>query len=257
MPRVKKTEKKRPEKKVEVRKPAKNIVKKSKRKTTANIVDVFDTKGKVIGSIELPKEIFAASINKKLVAQAVRVYLANQRKGAASTKTRGEVRGSTRKIWRQKGTGRARHGSIRAPIFVHGGVVFGPKPRDFSLKLSKKMRRLALFSALSQKFKVGEIKVVKGLEKIKPKTKLMVAVMKNLGLEALGKKVLLVLSKSDQETESVIRASRNIKGVRLLKAAQLNTYEVLDANVLLLMKESIPVLEETFVKGLPANRQEE
>src|ERR1035437_1581049 len=134
---------------------------------------VYDLKGVVSGSIELPAEIFGAKINKTLMTQAVRVYLANKRRGTLSTKSRGDVKISTRKIYRQKGTGRARHGAASAPIFVGGGVAFGPRPRDYSLKLNQKARRLALFSALTTKLKNGEIKIVKGLEKIEPKTKLM------------------------------------------------------------------------------------
>src|SRR5581483_3879222 len=120
---------------------------------------VYDLKGKAIGRVTLPSEVFGVEENPHLLAQAVRVYLANQRQGTVSTKTRGEVQGSTRKIYRQKGTGRARHGGIRAPIFVHGGIVFGPKPREFSLSMPQKMRRLALFTALSGKVKDGELKI--------------------------------------------------------------------------------------------------
>jgi len=125
-------------------------------------VEVIDTVGKVVETMELPKELFGAKINSVLMAQAVRVYLANQRLGTASTKTRGEVDGSTRKIYRQKGTGRARHGGIRAPIFVKGGIAHGPKPRDYSLLLSKNMRIAALRSALSAKVKAGEVAVIAG-----------------------------------------------------------------------------------------------
>lgn len=212
-------------------------------------IDVFDTTGKVVEAIDLPKEIFGAKINKKLLAQAVRVYLANQRRGTASTKTRGEVHGSTRKIWAQKHTGRARHGSRKAPIFVHGGIVFGPKPRDFSLKLSKKMKRLALFSALSAKLKSKEIKTVTGLNKIEPKTKLMAKVIKNLGVSKNINNILLITPFSTKEFESIYRASRNIKGVSILNANMLNAYQVLDNKLILLMKDSIEVMKETFLKG--------
>ena len=113
----------------------------TKKNTAGLTVDVYDTRGKVVEKMHLPKDIFGVDVNQQLIAQAVRVYLANKRQGTVSTKTRGEVTGSTRKIYRQKGTGRARHGSIRAPIFVHGGLVFGPKPRDYSMKFPKKMRK--------------------------------------------------------------------------------------------------------------------
>lgn len=206
--------------------------------------DVYDVNGKAVGTVELPKEIFGAKINNQLMAQAVRVYLANQRRGTASTKTRGEVAGSTRKIYRQKGTGRARHGSIRAPIFVHGGVVFGPKPRDYSLKLSKKMRKVALFSALSAKVKDGGIKVVSGLEKITPKTKFMTLVLQKLGLLNKNEKILLVLPK---KLEEIQRAARNIQNVEIIYAYQLNTYDILRNKTLFLLKDSIAALEKHFL----------
>src|SRR5579885_383385 len=139
------------------------------------LIDVYGIDRKVSGKVSLPHVIFGEKVNKQLLAQAVRVYLANKRQGTVSTKTRGEVDGSTRKIYRQKGTGRARHGSVRAPIFVHGGVVHGPKPRDYSLNLPKKMRRKALFSALSAKLQDGQIKVVAGFEKLEPKTKAFIS----------------------------------------------------------------------------------
>ena len=177
--------------------------------------EVLDLTGKVTEKISLSKEIFGAKINKVLIAQAVKVYLANQRQGTASTKTRGEVEGSTRKIYRQKGTGRARHGSIRAPIFVHGGVVFGPRPHDYSLKLPQKMKRNALFSALSAKFNDGEIKILQDLEKLEPKTKKFAEVIKNLGLENKKKKILLITA---AETENLKRAAQNIEGVTITAA---------------------------------------
>ena len=209
-------------------------------------VDVFDTKGKVKEIINLPKEIFDVKVNDQLIAQAVRVHLANQRKGTVSTKTRGEVKGSSKKIYKQKGTGRARHGSKRAPIFVHGGLVFGPKPRDYSLAFPKKMKRRALFSALTLKLKNKEIKVISGLEKIEPKTKQIANILNNLGLEEKKLNILLVLPK---KTENVSRAARNIKGVNLLLASQLNTYEVLRNKNLLLMQDSIDILSKIFIEN--------
>lgn len=215
-------------------------------------MDFFNIKGKIEEKIELPKEIFGAKVNNQLIAQAVRVYLANQRMGTASTKTRGEVHGSTRKIWRQKGTGRARHGSRKAPIFVGGGIVSGPKPRDFSLKLPKKMKRLALFSALTSKFKKAEIKGITGFEKIEPKTKLMVNAMRNLGISDKDKKVLLVTPSTKKEFENVYRAARNIKGVNILDANLLNAYEVFNNKLILLMKESLEIMQDRFLKAKDA-----
>lgn len=218
------------------------------KKTHGLIMDVFDMKGKVAEQIELPKEIFGAKINKKLMSQAVRVYLANQRRGTASTKTRGEVSGSTRKIWAQKHTGRARHGSIKAPIFVGGGIVFGPKPRDFSLNLSKKMKRMALFSALSAKLQDHEIKGIIGLEKITPKTKLMVKTFAAFGISNKTRKILLVTPGPTKDFENVSRAARNIEGVDIMPANALNAYEVLNNKLIILMKDSINTMQNNFLK---------
>ena len=208
---------------------------------------VFDTKGKVASSVSLPAEIFGAKINDSLMSQAVRVYLANQRQGTVKTKDRGEVNATTKKIWQQKGTGRARHGSKRAPIFVGGGLAFGPRPRDFSLTLSKKMKTLALFSALSSKLKEQELKIVKGLEKIAPKTKLIAQVLDNLGIEH-GKKVLLVMPKKSADSDNVYRATRNIEGLEILRANTINAYKVLDNNLVLLMRDAVDVIKDTFVE---------
>lgn len=213
-------------------------------------VSVFDIKGRVAGHVGLPSVIFGAKINNPLMSQAVRVYLSNQRLGTAKTKDRGEVNATTKKIWQQKGTGRARHGSKRAPIFVGGGLAFGPKPRDFSLNLSKKMKTLALFSALSSKLKDQEIKIVKGLETIKPKTKIMVGVLRSLGIQD-DKRVLLIMPKAGGESQNVYRASRNITGIEILSANTLNAYRVLDNKLVLLMRDAIGVIKDTFVKGPP------
>lgn len=212
-------------------------------------MDILTIAGKKSVKIDLPKKIFAARTSKHLMAQAVRVYLANKRKAKAKTKTRGEVRGSGRKIWRQKGTGRARHGDRYAPIFVGGGRAHGPTGQEnYRLKMSKKMRRAALFSALTNKFNEGEILVVKGLDKVEPKTKEMVKVFKNLKIEDL--KILLILPGI---MENVIRAARNIKGVRLAQASLLNTYEVLNGGKLILLQESVDVIKDTFIDK--ANRK--
>lgn len=217
------------------------------KKTVSLNAAVLDIKGKISGRVDLPSEIFGAKINDSLMSQAVRVYLANQRQGTSKTQDRGEVDRTTKKIYQQKGTGRARHGSRRAPIFVGGGRVFGPTPRDLSLGFSKKMKTLALFSALSSKLKDSEIKIIKGLETILPKTKLMAEVLKNLEINN-SKKVLLVMPKAGKESENVYRAARNINGVEILSANSLNTYEVLDNKLVLLMKDSIDSLKDTFLK---------
>lgn len=234
-------------KKTAVKKPV--VVKKiavKKPKNTLSL-EVFDTKGKLSETILLPKEIFGAEVNDKLLAQAVRVYLANQREGSARTKTRSTVHGTTKKAWQQKGTGRARHGSRKAPIFVHGGIAWGPRPRDFSLSLSKKMRRAALFSALSLKQKSNEIKGIKGLEKLIPKTKLIVEVLNNLGVNQDNKKILLITPKG-KEFENVYRAARNIQGVSLLPADIINAYQIMNNKLILLMDKSLDVITSNFLK---------
>jgi len=207
-------------------------------------VNALDLTGKVVESVSLPTELFGAKINKTLMAQAVRVSLANQRQGNASTKSRGEVRGSTRKIYRQKGTGRARHGGVRAPIFVHGGVAHGPKPHDFSLSMPQKMRQKALFSALSAKVKDNNITVLTGFETMEPKTKHFAAFLKAADLQS-KKSVLVVLPKKE---ENVVKAVRNIDGVSYLLATQLNTYDILTSNTVLVLKDALSVMEKHFIK---------
>lgn len=198
--------------------------------------DVFNLKGKVVGNILLPGEIFGAKINRVLVAQAVRVYLANQKQGNASTKSRGQVRGSTRKIRQQKGTGRARHGGIRAPIFVGGGIAFGPKPRDRGLELPKKMKKAALHASLSAKFANGQVKIIAGLGSIEPKTKVMAETLENF---TNGGKALLVTAGTSQ---NIKRAARNLKKVHVITEKNLSTYDALDNSLILFMKEAIEEL---------------
>jgi len=254
MPTVKKTVKVK--KKVAVKKATvakkeivkKAVVKASAPKETGLKLSVYDLKGTVAGSVTLPGEIFGVKINNSLMAQAVRVYLANQRRGTLKTKSRGEVAISTRKIYRQKGTGRARHGAASAPIFVGGGIAFGPKPRDFSMKLNQNMRRIALFSALSAKLKDGEIKIISGLEKIEPKTKKMADVVQKLELITKGQSLLLVTPKAGVDFANVSKAARNIKGVSIVSSNQLNTYAVLANSRILFMKDAIESLKETFLK---------
>ncbi|MEX2007227.1 MAG: 50S ribosomal protein L4 [Candidatus Levyibacteriota bacterium] len=216
-------------------------------KTKGLNVQVFTAAGVSAGTMLLPKEIFGVEVNENLLAQAVRVYLANQRQGNASTKSRGEINMTTAKWYRQKGTGRARHGAKSAPIFVHGGVAHGPKPKDYSLKLPKKMKKSALVSALSAKQKNGQIRVLTGLEKIESKTKSVATLLKKLELS--GNKTLLVTPDGIKKGfENIFRAGRNIEGVTILSAKTLNTYEVLDSRMILFMKQSIDTLKESLVK---------
>ncbi len=240
-------------KKEEGEKTEKQMIKKAAVKKVAEpkkdgklTLDVYGLDGKVTGSIVLPHEIFGADVNQKLMAQAVRVHLTNLRFGTVSTKSRGEVTGSTRKIYRQKGTGRARHGGIRAPIFVHGGVAHGPKPREFNLSLSKKMKKTALISALSAKLHDNEVRILSGLEAIEPKTQHFAAALKKLGLMTKNKKILLVTPK---DTEHITRAVRNVEGVQFTAAQRLNIYDVLNSKVLLFMKDSIDEIQKQFQGG--------
>lgn len=246
MPTVKKTLKKA----VKAQKPVKSVSEKVAQelpKETGLRQSVYDTKGKVLGSITLNKEIFGTKVNNQLIAQAVRVYLSNQRRGTVKTKSRGEVNKTTKKVYRQKGTGRARHGAESAPIYVGGGVAFGPKPRDYSLSFPQKMKKAALFSTLSAKVVGGEVKILSGLEKMEPKTKLMVAVLKNLNLNGKNSKLLLVISDSGKEV-NIKKAGRNIKGLNILDARQINAYEVLNNKGIIFLKDALETLENNLLK---------
>ncbi len=214
-------------------KPAAKVV-----KETGIRASVVGTDGKAAGSVTLPSEYFGQKVNKQLIALATRVYLANQRVGNASTKTRGQVEGSTRKIYKQKGTGRARHGAIRAPIFVGGGIVFGPKPRDYSMKFPHKMKQAALASALSQQYEKGNVKVVSGLTDLKPKTKLVAKAFGAIGLH--GKTLLVV----PNDAEAVVRASRNLDRVDVLPVTDLHTYGVMTHGNVVFMKEALAGLKK-------------
>src|SRR6185437_1250962 len=158
------------------------------------------------------------------------------------TKTRGEVDGSTRKIYQQKGTGRARHGGIRAPIFVKGGIAHGPKPRDYSLHLPTQMKRAAIRSALTTKLQAGDITFVTGFEKIDTKTKTMAQALHTV---TKNKKLLFVMS---HDMEKVFKSARNIAGVKVTTAQRVNTYDLLQAKTVVMMKDAVTVMEKTFIK---------
>ena len=201
-------------------------------------VALFDVTGKEKGTAKLPESVFGGKINAVLMAQAVRVYLANQRMGAAKTQTRGEVDGSTRKIYRQKGTGRARHGGIRAPIFVGGGVAHGPKVRDYSLDLPQKMKKAAVVSALSSMAKDGQVKVVAGFTTLE-KTKQAAGALSGMNV----KKALVITA---EHSEKTFKAVRNIARVAVRPAKLLTTYEVLNAGTVVVMQEALEALEKQF-----------
>ena len=201
---------------------------------------LYNMEGKTIGEVELSDEIFAAPINEAAMHLMVRSYLAAQRQGTQSALTRGEVRGGGRKIYRQKGTGNARHHGNRAPQFKHGGVVFAPKPRDYDLAVNKKVRRLAFKSALTAKLNAGEIVVVDKLELKEAKTKLMAETLKNLQAE---KKALVVLPERE---ESVIRATANLPQAKVSYVNTLNVYDILNAGKVVLTKAAKESVEEVY-----------
>jgi len=203
-------------------------------------IDVVDMQGKKVGSMELSEEIFAATVNVPAMHLVVRSILANQRQGTQSALTRGMVRGGGRKIYRQKGTGNARHHGNRAPQFRHGGVVFAPQPRDYVVKVPKKVRRIAMKSALTSKFNEGSIIVVDEIKLADAKTKLMAEVLKNLGAE---KKALLVLGGKD---ESVIRASKNIPTVKDAYVNTINVYDLLNADKIVVLKAAMENIQEVY-----------
>lgn len=202
-------------------------------------VQVVDITGKKQGDITLPKEIFGAEPNQTLLAQYVRVYRHRQRQAGAKAQTRSEVTGTTAKVWRQKGTGRARHGSRKAPIFVKGGQAHGPSgEQNYKLTMSKKMRRQALISALSSQAQI--VAVLQGLEKVEAKSKkLAEALQKSLGWE--NTPITIILDTPNQE---IIRGSRNLGKVAVTQAKRLNAYEVLHAKQLIFTKESLDQLIE-------------
>ncbi len=208
---------------------------------------VVGLKGEKRGTVVVSKEIFGAKVNENLMAQAVRVYLLNQRQGTVSTKTRGEVKGSTRKIYRQKGTGRARHGSIKAPIFVGGGIAFGPRPRTFELTLSAQMRRKALFSALSSKFADEKLTVLDsaGATGKTKEINSLLAALSFLNKKKDADKVLFVLGKDEKTKQAV----KNVEGLETLPASSINTYMILNSKNIIFAKDALEIINETFLKG--------
>ena len=201
---------------------------------------LYNMEGKAVGEIELSEAIFASPVNEAAVHLVVRAYLAAQRQGTKSALTRTEVRGGGRKIYRQKGTGNARHHGNRAPQFRHGGVVFAPKPRDFYISVPKKVGRLAFKSALTSKLNAEEIIVVDELSLKEAKTKEMAKVLKNLKAD---RKALVVLPERD---ENVVRAAANLAEAKTAYVNTLNVYDILNANKLVLTKAAVECVEEVY-----------
>lgn len=219
------------------------LKKETTEKPTGLVASVLGVDGKVMGKVTLPEELFGVKVNKALLAQAVRVYLANQREGGAKTKTRGEVEGSSRKIYKQKGTGRARHGTIRAPIFVGGGRAFGPRIHDFKLAMSNSMRHAALSSALSEKHGDGGIVIMDGLEALEAKTKLVALALN--AANVMAGTVLLVLPK---DATNLSKSTRNIARVDMLRAVDLHPYAVLTHSKILITKKALEEAKKNFIK---------
>ena len=204
-------------------------------------VTVFDMSGKNVGEMELNEDIFGIEPNQAVLHAAVVQYLANQRQGTQSTKTRTEVRGGGRKPWRQKGTGRARHGSIRSPIWVGGGVALGPKPRSYRTTMNKKTKRLALKSALSAKVQADEFIIVDKLTMDEYKTKAVVSMLEALGA---NRKALLVTAGNNDQKLAV--SARNIPGVASAPVNSLNVYDLLNYDKIIIAQEAVEKLEEVY-----------
>ena len=203
-------------------------------------LDLFNKEGQKVGDIQIDENIFGVEINADAIHQVVVAQLANKRQGTQSAKTRAEVRGGGIKPWRQKGTGRARQGSIRSPQWIHGGIVFAPKPRDYRVSVPKKMRRVALKSALSAKVAENEMIVIDSLEFDAPKTKAMLEVLN--AFEA--KKTLIVVAESN---ENIYKSARNIPGVQVLPVNNLNVYDILKYEKFIVTKDAVSKIEEVYI----------
>ena len=203
-------------------------------------VDVYDIKGKKVSDVELNEKVFGIEPNETIVHEVLLNYLANQRQGTQSTKTRAEVRGGGRKPWRQKGTGRARQGSIRAPQWIKGGIALGPKPRSYRYSVNKKERQLAIKSVLSSKVLENQLKVVDKLELSEIKTKSMVKAFADLKLEG---KTLIILPEKNLNVEA---STRNIKDAKSILANNINVYDLLKYTNLVLTLDTVKKLEEVY-----------
>ena len=203
-------------------------------------VDVYNMQGKKVSDVELSEAVFGIEPNENIVHSALVNYLANQRQGTQSTKTRAEVSGGGRKPWRQKGTGRARQGSIRAPQWIKGGIALGPKPRSYSYRINKKEKQLAIRSLLSAKVLDNELTVVDKLEVKEAKTKVMAKALTDLKVE--GKTLIILADRND----NVLRSSRNIEGVKTIELNTINVFDLLNCNKLVLPLDTVKKLEEVY-----------
>jgi large subunit ribosomal protein L4 len=203
-------------------------------------VALYNISGKQVGEIELNESIFGANVNVEAMHQVVKMYLANQRQGTQSALTRAEVSGGGIKPWRQKGTGRARHGSIRSPQWKHGGIVFAPKPRSYRYTVPKKIKRIAMKSALSSKVIDNNIVVLEELNFDAPKTKQVVSLLQNLKVDS---KTLIVVAENN---ENIVKSARNIEGVKTAFVNTLNVYDILKYDKFIITKEAVKKVEEVY-----------
>ena len=203
-------------------------------------IDVYNIEGKKVSNIELADSVFGIEPNEKIVHSVLVNYMANQRQGTSNTKPRAEVSGGGRKPWKQKGTGRARQGSIRAPQWFKGGIALGPKPRDYSYRVNKKERRLAVRSVLSSKVLENNLVVVDNMKFDEIKTKNMVSALNNLKVEG---KTLIVLP---EKNENVQKSARNIEGVKTLQVGTINVYDLLKHRNLVVTEDTVKKLEEVY-----------
>ena len=203
-------------------------------------VDVYNMQGKKVSDVELSEAVFGIEPNENVVHSVLVNYLANQRQGTQSTKTRAEVRGGGKKPWRQKGTGRARQGSIRAPQWIKGGIALGPKPRSYKYRVNKKEKQLAIKSILSAKVLDNELTVVDKFEVTEPKTKIMSKALTDLKVE--GKTLIILADKN----EIVYLSSRNIEGIKTIQLTMINVFDLLNCNKLVLPLDTVKKLEEVY-----------
>ncbi len=217
----------------------------SKTKTLGLTIPVFDIDGKALPAVSVNPALFDQKVSPTLMATYVRVYLANQRQGTVATKTRGQVAGTTHKVWRQKGTGRARHGARKASLFRGGGVTFGPSPRDHTLKFNKKQKKLAFFGALSAAHKESRISALSDTKAFEPKTTKFAKFLRSRGLE--GKKVLFIAPSIKGNNFAL--ASRNIGNVVVSDIESLNAYALLRGGHIILATSALPKLDTQFLKS--------
>lgn len=218
-------------------------------------ITVYNQKGESVGDVELNSKIFDVKPNTHLLAEAARILQRNSRQGSSNTKTRGEVSGGGKKPWKQKGTGRARAGSTRSPIWRHGGVTFGPRAnRNWELKINKKAKTQALFMSLSDKAKDSRFIVVDQIALTEPKTKEFAKILKDLkaGVKDMGKKQLVVMPKKD---DKLVRSMRNLTNINFIIASNLGLIEVLKADSMIVLQDSLPVIEKTFLTSSKLKNQ--